>query len=321
MKNCLCTLFFLVTFYANHALSQPLSYYDTLTIGGLKQVISVNGNPTGPVLLFLHGGPGESRIPGMEQVTGLLRTRFCVVMWDQRETGLTLQLNASAVPPALPLVAEDAYSLVTHLKQKFNKNKIYVLGESWGCLVGFRLAADHPESVAALMVVCPVTDQQRSERYALDTIKTWAAAHNNQTALAEISTVSVPFKNADDLYYSRKWMNQLSGTPFPAKDSVRIKEYLRDWSQTWMKPWNDATAVPLSKSIRKLKIPVYFFLGGKDLQTNALFSNAYFEQLKAPEKKVYWFKNEGHLLMYTAAAEVQKTILEDVLPRVTRFWR
>nr|WP_295870360.1 alpha/beta hydrolase [uncultured Chitinophaga sp.] len=314
MKKRLCILFCLVTFCTEHALSRQLSYYDTLTLGGLKQVIAVNGNATGPVLLFLHGGPGESRIPEMERVTGLLREKFCVVMWDQRETGLTLQLNSSPVPPALPVVAEDAFSLVEQLKKKFNKNRIYLLGESWGCLVGFRLAADHPESIAALMVVCPVTDQQRSERHALDTIKAWAKTNNNQTALAELSGVSVPFKHPDDLYYSRKWMNQLSGRPFPAKDSVRIKEYLREWNKTWMKPWNDATAVPLSKSIKQLKVPVYFFLGGKDLQTNAIFSKAYFDKLKAPEKKVYWFKNEGHLLMYTAAAEVQKIILDEILP-------
>ncbi|QJB32187.1 alpha/beta hydrolase [Chitinophaga oryzae] len=321
MKKLCCILFSLATLHATYAQSQQLSYYDTLTLGGLQQVIAVNGNPNGPVLLFLHGGPGESRIPEMEKVTGLLREKFCVVMWDQRETGLTLQLNASPVPPSLPVVAEDAYSLAAQLKKKFNKNKIYLLGESWGCLVGFRLAADHPESIAALMVVCPVVDQQRSERHALDTIKAWATASNNQTALAELSGVAVPFKHPDDLYYSRKWMNQLSGRPFPEKDSVRIKAYLREWNKTWMKPWNDATAVPLSKSVKKLKMPVYFFLGGKDLQTNAVYSKAYFNKLKAPEKKVYWFKNDGHLLMYTSATEVQKIILNEVLPDVIRFRR
>lgn len=319
MKKRFCLLVCLVTFYAKDAASRQLSYYDTLTLGGIQQVIAVNGNPNGPVLLFLHGGPGESRIPAMEKTTGLLREKFCVVMWDQRETGLTKQLNTSPVPPSLPVVAEDAYRLVKQLKKKFNKNRIYLLGESWGCLVGFRLAADHPESIAALMAVCPVVDQERSERHALDTIKAWAAANNNQIALAELRSVQVPFKNPDDLYYSRKWMNQLSGRPFPDKDSVKIKDYLREWNKTWMKPWNDAIAVPLSQSIKKLKVPVFFFLGGKDFQTNAMLSKAYFDKLQAPEKKVYWFKNDGHLLMYTSAAEVQKIILAEILPEVTRF--
>ncbi|SHM50394.1 Pimeloyl-ACP methyl ester carboxylesterase [Chitinophaga jiangningensis] len=319
------TLFWLCTclsmLHSAHALSQQVNYYDTLLIGGIKQVIAVNGNPKGPVLLFLHGGPGESRIPQMEKVTGLLREQFCVVNWDQRETGLTLRLNASPVPPSLPLIADDAYSLVEQLKKKFNQDRIYLLGESWGCLVGFKVAAAHPASVAALMVACPVTDQERSERFALDSVIRWAKAGNHQQALAEVSAIKVPFSRPDDLYYSRKWMNLLSGRPFPDKDTTYIKGFLREWNKTWMKPWNDATAEPLAKSITKLEVPVYFFLGGKDLQTNAEMSKAYFEQLKAPKKKLYWFKDDGHLLMYVSPQEVEKKIITEVLPEVKAYWR
>ncbi|MBV7531065.1 alpha/beta fold hydrolase [Chitinophaga sp. sic0106] len=314
MRSLLSLLLCLLAIQPICAFSQQLNYYDTLTIGGIKQVIAVNGNPTGPVLLFLHGGPGESRIPEMERVTGLLREKFCVVLWDQRETGLTLKLNPSPIPPSLPLVVADAASLVEQLKKKFHQQKIYLLGESWGCLVGFQLAAQHPASVAALMVACPVVDQQRSEQFALDSMKRWATANHNETALAELNSVQLPFKTSDQLYYARKWMNQLADKPFPAKDSLRIKGFLYEWCKTWLKPWNDATTVPLSSSVKQLKMPVYFFLGSKDLQTNARFSKDYFDQLQAPKKEVYWFKNDGHLLLYFSADEVQRIILTQILP-------
>lgn len=152
----ICCLFYNIT-----CAQQQLNYYDTIPVGGIKQVIAVNGKQDAPVLLFLHGGPGASRIPQMEKVSGLLREKFCVVMWDQRETGLTLKLNTSPVP-------------------------------------------------------------------------------DNKQALSELNTVRIPFQTSDDLYYERKWMNTLSGRPFPDKDTSWIKDYLKVWCDTWLKPWNEA---------------------------------------------------------------------------------
>jgi pimeloyl-ACP methyl ester carboxylesterase len=317
MRNSLCLLICCL-FYNITCAQQQLNYYDTIPVGGIKQVIAVNGKPEGPVLLFLHGGPGESRIPQMEKVSGLLREKFCVVMWDQRETGLTLKLNTSPVPVTFALTNQDTYELVTILRKKFHQDKIYIMGESWGTMLGFQLAAVHPECVKALMVVCPVVNQPLSERMALDSLKIWAGLNNNKQALSELNTVSIPFRTSDDLFYERKWMNTLSGRPFPDKDTSWIKDYLKVWCDTWLKPWNEAIENYQVTAITKFKCPVYFFLGGKDFQTNAAISKAYFNQLSAPVKKMYWFENDGHSLMLTGADNVQKIVLSEILPVANR---
>ncbi|WP_167019879.1 alpha/beta fold hydrolase [Chitinophaga sp. Cy-1792] len=302
----------------NTARSQQVNYYDTLRINGIKQVIAVNGLRDGPVLLFLHGGPGESRIPQSDKVSSLLRAQFCVIMWDQRETGLTRKLNASPVPVSIQLVNEDTYELAKLLRKKFHQDKIYVMGESWGTLPGFELAKNHPEMVKALLQVCPVVDQMTSERIAIDTLKKHAIATNNKQELKELNSVVIPFRHAADLYYSRKWMNEYWGMPFKDKDTAMIKTYLEKWCDTWLKPWNDATGQSLLATTSQLRCPVYFFLGRKDLQTNAYLSELYFNQLKSPEKRIFWFENAGHLLMLTDAEAIQQTILQQILPALKK---
>src|SRR5271154_108319 len=69
---------------------------EAIEIGGIKQWISIKGlNGTDPVLLFLHGGPGNSAMSYADGFTSELQKHFVVVQWDQRESGKTAKLNSS----------------------------------------------------------------------------------------------------------------------------------------------------------------------------------------------------------------------------------
>src|SRR4051812_39105516 len=70
----------------------------TPDIGGIKQVIQIRtDDATKPVLLFLSGGPGSSMMNGADGFTNILKSRFTIVQWDQRDAGKTLTLNPSPV--------------------------------------------------------------------------------------------------------------------------------------------------------------------------------------------------------------------------------
>lgn len=288
-----------------------LDYDDTLRLGGMRQVISVKGNAEGPLLLFLHGGPGESRMPQAEKISGQLRPHALIVMWDQRETGKTLALNRAPLPVTLQQVEQDTDELVKALLQRFRRQKLYLMGESWGTLLGFHTAATHPELLEGLLVVCPVINQQPSEERALQKMKIWAKENKNAVALRELQTVRIPFANSDQLYYSRKWMHAMDGEPY--SDTTMVRSYFASWSKIWLSPWNEAARQNLLTSLPRLRCPVYFFLGGKDYQTNAQISKSYYQKLIVPRKQLYWFKDATHMVMITEADSIQKIILHDIL--------
>lgn len=100
----------LIPFYGCQAQTmaetKPVSAEVTTTltpdIGGIKQVLEIKtDDATKPVLLFLSGGPGSSMIKGADAFTTVLKSRFTIVQWDQRDAGKTLKLNPSPTQPSV----------------------------------------------------------------------------------------------------------------------------------------------------------------------------------------------------------------------------
>ena len=75
-----------------------ISSLEEITLGDLKQWIFIRGtDQRNPVLIFLHGGPGEPAM-GMSSSRSLdaeLIKHFTVVHWDQRGAGKSYH---SAIP-------------------------------------------------------------------------------------------------------------------------------------------------------------------------------------------------------------------------------
>jgi pimeloyl-ACP methyl ester carboxylesterase len=299
--------------------SQENWKYDTINIGGIKQVIATKGVSNGPLILFLHGGPGSSRMRQADLFSNALQQQFLVVQWDQREAGKTQALNASNRPVSLELMVEDTHDLIDALLHKYHQKKLYLAGESWGTVLGFKMAELYPQLLHAYLAFSPVTDQLKSEQLLLAKLQEFAKQQKNDTASAELAKVKVPFENYEQLYYLRKWWFSYDGSALANKDTAAVKNYLRSWADTWLPTWNAAMKRNLFTQLPSVKCPVYFFLGGKDYQTNCELAKAYYNLLKAPAKKMYWFDNASHSVMVSEAAKVQEIILAEILPRTGSY--
>ncbi len=302
--------FLLLHCCVNSFAQQATPVYDTLKIGGIRQVVSYTGSSERPVLLFLHGGPGSSRMRQADLFTAELSKHFMVVQWDQRDAGRTLALNKSPLPITLERMEEDTYEVMLALLKKFNQPKLYLAGESWGTVPGFKMAASYPELLYAYLAFSPVINQEESERLLLDTLK--AATRTDKIAQEELHKIKIPFENAEQVFYSRKWMFHHDGITFKEEEIKEVRKYLEDWAAVWLPTWNAAMQRNLFQALPEVKCPVYFFIGEKDLQTNHHIATAYYEQLKAPAKKLYAFPDAGHSVLVEKADEVQKIIIEEV---------
>jgi len=305
----------IIVLFTNNLFAQSQPNYDTVSVGNIKQVISYSGTKNSPIILFLHGGPGSSRMKQAEVFSNILQEHFMVVQWDQRETGRTLALNKSSVPITLQLMENDTYELIKLLLKKFNQKKLYLVGESWGTVLGFKMAEKHPELLNAYIAFSPVVNQSESEQILLKKLKLDAKAKGNTLAENELNRVKIPFYNYESLYYSRKWMFNYDGHPIADKDTTALKQYLQDWSKTWLPTWNAAIRQNLFVELPKISCPVYFFLGEKDLQTNFNVAKDFFETLKAPKKNIFLFEDAGHSVLTEKAEQVQKIIIEEILKK------
>ena len=281
----------------------------TVTIDGIKQFIAIKGaDSTNPLLLFITGGPGESSIGQSDGYTGELKKHFVLVEWDQRGCGETQKLNTSPQPITLALCENDTHQLVDYLLAHFHRQKLFVMGWSWGTVLGFDMAKRYPQKLYAYFAVSPVVNQLESERMSLAMLKEKAQKSNNQPAIDELAKVKIPFENMDQVFYDRKWLFTFSGQNI---DDQTLKDYFQSPEHKWIIAlFNEASTQNLTKDLPAVKCPIYFFVGKTDEQTNHLISEAYFEQLKAPKKQLFLFEKSGHAIPYSEPELFQKDIIE-----------
>src|SRR5712692_3953463 len=73
-------------------------------IGGIEQWITIRGEDrSNPVLLFLHGGPGDATNPWSYAVFRSWLKVFTVVQWYQRGAGRTLGMNGASSASAITI--------------------------------------------------------------------------------------------------------------------------------------------------------------------------------------------------------------------------
>jgi len=290
--------------------------FQFIKIGGIEQAVTIHGEDRAmPLFLFITGGPGSEGIyPENNAYLSELKKHFVVVAWDQRNCGQTLKRNPSPIKLSVSQFQQDTYKLVTALLQQFHQKKLFIMGWSWGTVLGFYMADKHPELLYAYMAVSPSIDQWQSERLSLNELQRKAAEQKNTLAVKELAKVKIPFENGTQNYIDRKWMALLNGEPID--DTAVFKSYFTDNPEmtTLFKEGND---INLMRSLPAVRCPVYFFVGRKDHQTNYAISKTYFDQLKAPKKQFFWFERSGHLIPVSEPALLQSTVINRVLPQIT----
>ena len=107
------------------------------------------GVRTGPSVIFIHGlgGSSEFYIPLITKL-GLYQTHSLHLL-DLEGHGLSPTSAASSI--SISSYASDVYALALHAKI----NNATIFAHSMGCLVAFKLASDHPEMVAKLVLIGP----------------------------------------------------------------------------------------------------------------------------------------------------------------------
>lgn len=307
---------FVVLFFTSHCFAKmPIDTTESITVGGIKQVVSLQGEDRSKTLfLFITGGPGSPGIYDENQsYLALLKKYFVVVAWDQRNCGQTLKLNPSPVKLTVNLYENDTHELVSALLQQFHQKKMVIMGWSWGTVLGFYMADKHPEQVYAYIAVSPAVNQWESEQISLNELKQKAAEQKNELAIAELSKVKIPFENGLQNYYDRKWLSILNGEAI--EDTTEFKKYFTENAEM-IALFKEANYINLMTSLPKVDCPVYFFVGRKDHQTNYKISEKYYKQLLAPKKGLFWFENSGHLIPVTEPQLLQEDVIAQILPQL-----
>jgi proline iminopeptidase len=314
---------------------------EKVRIGRIDQWVSIRGTDRrNPVLLYIHGGPGYVSIPMSWWFARGLEEYFTIVQWDQRATGKTYLLTdpATIAPTLTPerLIA-DTEEMAAWARKEFGKDKIFVLGHSWGSFLGLQVAERHPEWLYAYIGVCQLIDGPESERrgwrFAMD------AAHRegNAEAVRELESIApygapgqtIPIKS---ILLERKWVGYYGGVMAYRHDNSAdgdLAQLSPDYSdQEIGHIWDgnkfatpyllpEVIALDLTKT-RKLSVPLILFEGRHDRNVNSEVAAAWFDTVEAPEKRLVWFENSGHIPMTEEPAKFFLSLMRFARPIAER---
>ncbi len=113
--------------------------------GGHSMYWETLGNPKGPAVVFLHGGPGAGAAPDHRRFFDPAHYR--IVVYDQRGAGRSTPLGEVRDNTTQDLIAD-----LERLREHLGLPGWLVFGGSWGSTLALAYAQAHPERVKALIL-------------------------------------------------------------------------------------------------------------------------------------------------------------------------
>jgi proline iminopeptidase len=217
------------------AITSPngINSLEPVRIGGIDQWVEVRGqNVNNPILLFIHGGPGIAFIPLAGAWQASWESYFTVAQRDQRGAGKTYASNDKQLQRrtmSVPQMEQDSLEVVNYLRNRFKREKIFVLGHSWGSVLGLWLVHEHPELIDAYVGVGQVINTEQNEVVGYqDALEEGHKRHNEQAVKALESIAPYPPPNLDfgKMSILRDWERDLLGPPPSTPVFTDIKKLL-----------------------------------------------------------------------------------------------
>src|ERR1700733_11895960 len=309
---------------------------EAVKIGGIPQWITVRGKDlNNPLLLYVHGGPGDTMMGVSWSFQRPWEDYFTVVQWDQRGAGKTYAANDwETVKPTMKIerFVEDAEEIVQYLRAKYHKRKIVLLGHSWGTVIATELAQRHPEWFSVYVGTGQVVDTRQSERLGYEeTLKEARAANNAEAgkdlkALAPYPETSGPI-SFDKTMKERKWLVHFGGYTWrntndhyedlmrlsPDYTDADVKGYEKGDEKSPRVIWDEFSEVNFWKR-NVFGCPVVLLQGSHDLNVSHELVGRWFATLQAPSKKLVWFPNSSHMPMMEEPGRFFYSLMTDVRP-------
>jgi len=284
---------------------------EKLTIGGITQWISLRSdNIKNPIILFLHGGPGTAQISFSRKSQKRLEDSFLVINWDQRGAGRSYSRSLQKDDMKIERFIEDAVELIEYLLKRFGQEKVYLVGHSWGTIIGAYVTAKKPDLIQAYIAIGQIVDMERGELISYQFTLDEARRLNNKKAIQQLEKIGPPpYAKLSDAGIQRDWLSKFHGAVY---EGSLLGTILKNISIRDLRPFDiirfvagamlslstleeEQNKVKLLQDVPEMKVPVYFCCGRRDYNVPFELVIEYAERLKAPQKRIIWFDHSAHL--------------------------
>ena len=308
------------------------SEVEQLEIGDVSQGIAVSGNPENPVLLILHGG--GLPLPGVASKSSypLLEEHFLLVFWDQRGVGRSTHQSLSAGNMRIENFLKDVEELTQKLKARYGKDKIYLLGHSWGSMIGLESVMRNPDNYHGYVGVSQQINLQWSDDLVFAELSQRSANSSLSRKLNLLG--SPPYESVGDWLALRElvarngglvsgqgeigmfgMLQRMFGSFMLNRDYgwFEVFRIQRNMNFVMEHTYRDMMDFDLSE-LRTLEIPILLLHGRHDLNSHPQIAKAWLEELDAPSKNWVDLERSAHMPMWEESTAFQQHVIEILQP-------
>ena len=315
---------------------------EPVEIGGLKQWLHIRGrNRDNPVLLFLHGGPGLPNIGCFDETQRPWEEYFTVVQWDQRHVGKSYDRPLKLVEQTITLeqMLNDTEEVIAHIKNRLNKEKIFIMGYSLGTYLGIKMAKRRPEWLYGYIGVGQSVNNIERVREEHALLLSEAKRKNNQALAAKLEAM-IPLPDPDNKmqhslkhgYYLWQEFFRTGLHEMPVEEAIAImrfgfltsphytlsnlrhmppSEYISEGSQFS----EEFMSIDLPTEVgSSFEVPIIFMTGAHDCHIPYTLTDTWFKEIEAPYKEQIWLEDTSHFPFVSEPGKILVALVTKVLP-------
>lgn len=291
----------------------------SLKINGVLQYVSIRAErKNAPLLLYLHGGPGDAALPLVMKYNRELEKSYTVVIWEQRGAGKSYYQFQEAV--TIDDFLQDLYELTKYLLDRFAQAALYLLGHSWGSVLGLRFIQLHPELVHTYIGCGQVVNMRKSCQEAYD----FACRHAGKKEWKRLQKIDCTYtadnwlkdllfvtgqvvKHKGSLYGQTNYQKLI--TPFLGSKYYTISDLIRRQKgslQAIQYLWQELMQVNFEGQTR-YQVPIILIEGRHDSHVSSALAKKYFDTIET-KKKFYWFEESCHFPQWSENERFHKVM-------------
>jgi pimeloyl-ACP methyl ester carboxylesterase len=312
--------------------SGSIATLEPLTLGGVRQWLLVRGRSAdSPLLLKLHGGPGQAEMATV-RLNGLLEADFVVIEWDQRGSGKSAASIQAAAAMNLGQLVADTIELTENLTQRFGKRQLIIAGHSWGSVLGLMAVQRRPDLYSAFISTGLMANFAEGQRVAYRFLLAESERRGAGKALADLTGLGAPpYAGADGSSKWKRcarWLGEFGAVWHSSEKFDRVGWMLSSIEYSWPEKlrfsraaarsydllYADLLSVNLIESVRQVEVPVFFAEGRYDQMAPVEVAERYFSGLIAPAKEWVLFENSAHFPHWEERERFHELLVNTVLP-------
>jgi pimeloyl-ACP methyl ester carboxylesterase len=323
------------------ALRHRVSEQMFVNIGGIPQWLTIKGDDSNnPVVLFLHGGPGDVLSPYADSLFAGWDKDFTLVQWDQRGAGRTFTKSGPSVEPTMTMerMTQDGIEVAEYLISHLHKRKVVILGNSWGSILGVNMAHERPDLFYAYIGTAQIVNSQTALSASYTRVLDMARIDGNHQAINALTNIGPPPWHSVSkwpIYHKWERLYQAKLVTAPQATATVSPEYASTEERTqydaaddfsFMHFWGPTLAGPLMMVDLKalgtdFAIPMFIVQGDEDLTAPPALAKAYFDSIHAPRKQFYLVPGTGHEESATSLLVILRVLNERINSKAINVYR